>query len=253
MDKPCFESGDAGSYLRSVTLWHGTTKSAAERIVDQGFVPVGTAAIVGAIARDHGLAGADLLTTLRTAGRFVAIQDRRDDAVWFATSRAKANRWAQRAPEVRWEALWAVWWLNHGGYELIPCPWLDLDASGWHARQFFADPPAIIEVKVPINRVQDRYQKPLLSDALADVMKYFPELSVAHTIPVEWIVSYEIMPREVEFTAAAGILGLEISELTHRVNSGEIIPCRPPNAKYGSDSYWYLDEFLTLLPDPGCL
>jgi hypothetical protein len=95
--------------LRSVTLWHGTTKSAAERIVDQGFDPVDTVAIVGAVARDHGLAETDLLMTLKAVGRFVTVQDRRDDAVWFATSRANANKWAQRAPEVRWEALWAVW------------------------------------------------------------------------------------------------------------------------------------------------
>lgn len=212
-----------------------------------------TAAIVDAIAGDHGLAGADLLVMLRAASRFAVIQDSRDGAVWFATSHANANKWAHRAPEVRWEALWAVWWLNHGGYEVMPYPWLDLDASGWHARQFFADPPAIIEVKVPIDRVQNGYQKPLPLDAIADGKIDVPELSVAHTIPAEWVVGYEILPREVEFTAAAGILGLEIAELTRRVNSGQIIPCRPPHDKYGSDWYWHLDEFLALLPDPGCL
>jgi hypothetical protein len=56
----------AGFYLNSVTLWHGTTKSAAERIVDQGFDPADTAAIVGAVARDHGLAGTDLLMALKS-------------------------------------------------------------------------------------------------------------------------------------------------------------------------------------------
>ena len=243
----------AGFYLRSVTLWHGTTKSAAERIVDQGFDPVDTAAIVGAVARDHGLAETDLLMTLKAAGRFVAVQDRRDDAVWFATSRANANKWAQRAPEVRWEALWAVWWLNHGGFELLPYPWLDLEASGWHAHQFFTDPPAIIEVKVPINRVQDKYQEPLSPDVLADIEIDAPELSVSHPIPAEWIVGYEILPREIEFTAAAGILGLEIAELGRRVDSGDIIPCRRPQEEYGSDWYWHLDEFMTLLPEPECL
>jgi hypothetical protein len=139
-----------GVRLRTVTLWHGTTKSAAERIVDRGFEPMSMSAIVGGVALEHGLIESDLFETLKAAGRYAAHQPDRDDGVWFATSRVKVINWAQRATEARWEALWAVWWLTHGGYEQDPSPWLNADASGWHARQFFADPPAVVEVEVPV-------------------------------------------------------------------------------------------------------
>jgi hypothetical protein len=233
-----------------VTLWHGTTKSAAERIVDRGFEPISVSAMVGEVAQEHGVAESDLFETLKVANRFAAIQHRRDDAMWFATSRIKAINWAQRAPEARWEALWAVWWLTHGGYHHDPSPWLNVDASGWHARQFFADPPVVVEVNVPIGKVKNHLQTPLLSPELLDEIKLeVPELCVAHPVSLEWVVGYEVLPREVEFTAAAGILGLEIAELTRRVNAGVVTPPRQPREAYGCDWYWHLDEFLKLLPE----
>jgi hypothetical protein len=238
-----------GIHLKVWTLWHGTTKSAAERIAHQGFEPADIADIVGAVANDHGLAVEAVLDMMHAAGRFVVIQDRRNDATWFATSKDKAATWAQRAPEARWEALWAVWWLTHSGPELVPYPWLDPDAAGWHARQFFADPPAVIEVQVPIERLQDEHQAPLPTGmAAAQAWLDVPQISVAHPVPAEWIVGYEILPRHVEFTAAAGILRLDLDELGRRVDTGEIIPCRPPLQQYGHDWYWHLDEFLTLPP-----
>jgi hypothetical protein len=169
---------------------------------------------------------------------------------WFATSKNDAARWAQRAPEARCEALWAVWWLNNGGAELVPHPWLRPDASAWHARQFFADPPAIVEIRVPVDRLQDEYQVPLSPNLSAyAVQRGSPQLSVAYPVPAEWVVGYEILPRQVEFTAAAGILGLEIDELGRQVDTGAIIPCRPLRQQYGYDWYWHLDEILTLLPN----
>ena len=96
-------------------IWHGTTESAAEQIPDRGFERRSIASIVGAVATEHGLAEGDLFAMLKTAGRFAVIQHRSDDSVWFARSNVRAVDWAQRAPERRYEALWAVWWLTHGG------------------------------------------------------------------------------------------------------------------------------------------
>jgi hypothetical protein len=76
-----------------------------------------------------------------------------------------------------------------------------------------------------------------------------PELSIAHPVPQEWVAGYEVLPREVEFTAAAGILGIELAELEQRVNAGEVTSPRRPRRTFGYDWYWNLDEFLKLLPD----
>lgn len=228
-----------------MTLWHGTTESAAKRIADGGFERMDTVRIVSEVAVEHGLDPADVLSVLRTAGRFVVIQQGRDDAVWFATSKDKADRWAQRAPEARWEALWAAWWLQNGGYEQAPSPWMRSDAAAWHARQFFDDPPAVVEVRVPVDRVQG--QGPLSPvDVITRVQIGTPQLSVTHPIPAAWILGYEVLPRHVDFTPAAGLLQLDFDELTHLVDSGAAPPLRPPKQVWGEDWYWHLDEFLPL-------
>lgn len=100
---------------------------------------------------------------------------------------------------------------------------------------------------MPVDRFQGERQRPLPPGvAAAQARLEVPQVSVAHPVPAEWVVGYEILPRHVEFTAAAGILGLDLDELGRRVDAGEVIPCRPPLEQFGHDWYWHLDEFLTL-------
>src|SRR5215471_10040283 len=139
--------------METVALWHGTTVSAAELIAAGGFAQSDTVSVVKATALGCSADPVGVLTTLQTAHRFVLIQERRDDAIWFATSKEAAAKWAQRAPEARWEALWGIWWLENGGYSAMPAPWGDTAAASWHASHFFADPPAVLQVSVPVSRL----------------------------------------------------------------------------------------------------
>ncbi len=204
--------------------------------------------MIGEVACEHAVSVTELLEVLRAAGRFVVIQDGRDNAAWFAASKDRAAAWAQRAPEVRWEALWGVWWLTHGGMEANPVPWTDPVAAGWHESQFFADPPAVIQVRVPADRLQDRSQQPLSPERAHRFLEVgAAELSVAAPAPAGWVVGYEVLPRKVSFTAAAGLLGLTSEDLTRRVNEGEISGLRRPERPLG-DWYWHLDEFAAFAP-----
>ena len=92
--------------MKTVTLWHGTTESAAKQIAADGFKPTDTASLVALTAAACGADPAAVVAALRAANRFVQIQDGRDNAAWFASDKERAVRWAQRAPEARWEALW---------------------------------------------------------------------------------------------------------------------------------------------------
>jgi hypothetical protein len=229
--------------MKTVTLWHGTTESAAKTIAVGGFKSADTAALVRLTAVECGADPAGAAAALRDGHRLVLVQDGRDDAVWFATDRVRAARWAQRAPEAKWEALWGVWWHSHGGYDALPAPWDDPAAAAWHAERFFTDPPAVLKVTVQLSRIQDRYQSPLPAARAAIFASRAAEVSVAYPVPAEWVVDYEVVPRQIDFVAAAGLLGLTITELTRRVDAGEIIKCKPPTAPLDS-WYWELDDLL---------
>lgn len=231
-----------------VTLWHGTTVSAAKLIAAEGFARADTVSVVKATAVGCGVDPAGLLTTLQAAHRFVLIQDRRDDAVWFATSKKAADKWAQRAPEARWEALWGVWWLTHGGYDASPTPWGDTSAAAWHASHFFADAPAVLQVRVPVSRLQDRYKAEVPVHRAAEFVKHASEVSVTYPVPAEWIVGCEVTPRRVDFVAAAGLLGLTTIELAQRADAGEMAACKPPDVPGLGSWYWDLNDLLPYLP-----
>lgn len=233
--------------MLALKLWHGTTMSSAERIRERGFEPADTAAIVRDAARAHRMPAAPVLDMLAVTGRYVAVQDNRDASVWFATTSQDAVTWAQRAPEARWEALWAVWQIQHGGFDTVPAPWADPVASAWHLWQFRMDPPAVVEVRVPADRVQDRYRQPLPPEVLAEGAEIgLREISVSHPIPADWVVGYEVLPRDVSLTAAAGLLGLTADELRAQVLAGLFPAYRSPR-RLLHEPYWELDEFLEFL------
>lgn len=228
-----------------VTLWHGTTVSAAERITTDAFCTLDVAEVIDATAEEFGVGSAEVLDTLRRMRRFAVIQDERNRSAWFAVTPEKAARWAQRAPEARWEALWAIWVIRSGTDPTSAIPWTDTLAAGWHERQLWPDPPAVVEVRVPADRLQDEHQR-VIGDLDSFVRLYsegaWPEVSVSHPLPSDWVVGYQTFDRTVEFTAAAGILGMTIEELSNAVRTNVIAMPRP-SAQPFDDWYWTLDEF----------
>jgi hypothetical protein len=230
--------------VEKVTLWHGTTQSAAQAIAAGGFRRTGTAHVVEATAVECGTDPAAALSALRAAHRFAVVQERRDDAVWFATSRERAGRWSQRSPEGRWEALWGAWWAAHGSYEAMPAPWADPAAAAWHARHFWGDAPAVVQVSIPASRLQDRYKDPLPDEQAAEFAGVAAEVSVAYLVPAEWVAGYEVTPRRIDFAVAAGLLGVTTDELGRRVDAGEIAGCQPPEWPGLGSWYWELTDLL---------
>jgi hypothetical protein len=137
-----------------------------------------------------------------------------------------------------------VWWAEHGGPDKGPYPWKDPQAAAWHTRHFFADPPTVIEVRVPKERILHRYRKPLqwaAVDGLLSKGKGLPEVAVELPVPPDWVCGYQVVARRVDFEAACVLLGLTIEELTAKVDSDAIVRCRPPEIS-GESWYWHFDE-----------
>jgi hypothetical protein len=82
----------------------------------------------------------------------------------------------------------------------------------------------VVEVRVPISRIQDRFQAALPAHEAMGFANNAAEVSVTYPVPAEWVVDCRVVPRRVEFTAAAGLLGLTTNELSRRVDADEIVP-----------------------------
>src|SRR5882762_5355799 len=100
------------SCLETAALFHATTASAAKDILARGWRAINPRVIVDGVADDCGEQGAAVWQDLTEWSRFVT-QPGREGWVSFATTFESAARWAQRAPEAKWEALWAIWRLRH--------------------------------------------------------------------------------------------------------------------------------------------
>lgn len=228
--------------MQSVRLWHGATASRAEQIATEGFhKPDGTAMVVS-VAREFSVDDEVVLRWLEDRGRFISIQERRDDSAWFAATHGAAVRWAQRAPEARWEALWAVWCIREDRPDEW-CPWNDPKAAAWHLRQFFGDEPAVVELEVPVGRLRDNCQQPLPREKRNDYLELISdgllaEVSVATPIPAEWVVGYTKVERRIGFTAAAGLFCRSTEELAAMVDREHLPSPRKPERPEMEDWYW---------------
>ena len=99
--------------LYMLTLYHGTTLAAARQILKTGWTVQPPEEHVLSVAREYGKESSALMQNLSERHRSATTPTRGSWAS-FALNEAVAERsWAQRAPEVRWEALWAIWRLDH--------------------------------------------------------------------------------------------------------------------------------------------
>ncbi|WP_280361457.1 hypothetical protein [Nocardia wallacei] len=229
-----------------VTLWHGTTLDRAQCIQDDGFRPLDLLSELQTIADRYDVTTDALQKTLADHGRFAAIQHVRADLVWLATSSDAAERWASRAPEIRWEALWAVWWITNDPDDLTP--WRSPAAAAWHVRQLFGSQPVVMEIEVPVQHVLESTGNALSpAEVQTRIRINSPELSIRPPGEISWIKQVQPTRRPIDFTAVAGLLGISVDDLEDEVRAGGIPEPQPPVMPLG-DWIWFEDELADFVP-----
>jgi len=236
---------DEGGALEMIDLYHGTTEAAAVRIVSAGFATLPPLrSVLENFCVSYVVSVDAVIDQLAQMNRFLVVQTERSEGVWFATTRTAGLRWADRAPEWRWEALWAVWMLRHGQSKLESTPdysWcLDPAASAWHLAQRWQDLPAVIRVEVEPNALADRDRSLVGSSSWEST----PEVRIRFADLPTKTSDIEVGERRVEFTDACGFLHLSIEELTELVTSGEV-PWPEPARDIGEDAWWSASSFVT--------
>lgn len=254
-------------------LYHGTTLAAAKRILNEGWTVQPPEEHIGSIARDYGKEPAALLEFLRETNRFATTPTRGNWAS-FGLNRAIAVRsWAQRAPEVRWEALWAIWRLDHPeipieietmsrGDQVKQVEVLPRTGEAWVFQQMHQDPLAVItltlsyEMLIGFGAKTDGFEhKPLppvrvLSGqggpqppGVAIPCPFKPPGSRLTLHPIDHIVRWRVF---------ADVLGLSDEEFQRRDRLGEFGPHTsdgvPPSSRDEEQPWWTLSAVQHHLP-----
>jgi hypothetical protein len=219
----------------TVTLFHGTTAEAATAIAVQGLLSVSPAITIRSVAAEYDVEELDIHRVLRVLNQFVAVQDDRDKYVWLSATPEKAASWAQRAPESRWEALRAVWFLIHRDqsvYEAFDSAW-DADRFSpeyralqarvfaefrgeglfhtedferWRFGQYASVEPAVVAIDVP------KSQLPNNGSGLIVAGRSVPEVAVTPPVPHEWVGETIFPGRWVGRRLAIALLGVSDEE-----------------------------------------
>ena len=184
--------------LRSkrVQLFHGTTKSAADRIAREGWQPSDPAHLVDQTTAAHDESREAVWGDLQHRSRFVTHPGRK---AWvsFATSSDRAARWAQRAPEAKWETLWAIWRLRNPEHA---DNWTtNKDGGIWVFEQMIDDPLVVITADIPVTELYeggfDSWREAPLSQGKLDLLADLPDVRVKCPAPSAWITSIKIIAR----------------------------------------------------------
>lgn len=97
-------------------FFHGTTLEAADQIRVGGWQARDLPGMVGELATKHEVPVPDVIDDLRRYNRFMLMEKDRGQVASLAPDyESAAGSWAQRAPEVEWDALWAIWRIKHSG------------------------------------------------------------------------------------------------------------------------------------------
>ena len=121
-------------------LYHGTTLNRAKRIQLEGFQSLGSDELLEEISFLHSIPIGELRIMLQD--RF-AMADNRDGLVCFTEDFGQASSYAQRAPEIQWEALTQIYRKCHD----LGREWnLSDELHWWVTKQMMNDPPVVIEI-----------------------------------------------------------------------------------------------------------
>jgi hypothetical protein len=138
-----------------VVLHHGTTVQAASSIIREGWKLVDPTDTIKRVAAAHEVSPVDIVQDLEKNHRFVPGVGR-EGTVSFAPNRGDAEHaWAQRAPEVELESLYAVHRIKHTGFD-DDLVWLsDLTGHAWVWDQMRADQLAVVSYETCYDEMAD--------------------------------------------------------------------------------------------------
>ena len=164
-------------------IYHGTTLSRAIRIQSEGFQFQGMDEILQDISFHHSFPIEELRAILKF--RF-AMTDERDGFVCFTDDFQQASSYAQRAPEIQWEALTQIYRQRHN----LGADWnLSNELHWWVTKQMMHDPPVVIEIKTDSKKM---YRGGLLSDEYRHPTP-FHEMSIIKIHPISRWVDFDLL------------------------------------------------------------
>lgn len=226
-------------------LFHGTTLDAAEQIRAEGWRVRDLAGMVGELATRHEVPVADLIADLHRYNRFMLIEKDRGQVASFTPDiETAAGSWAQRAPEVEWDALWAIWRIKHSG-ETEMYHWnLDVPGHAWVLEQMAHQKLAVVEVALTVDELFELgarvggFARGQLTPELLPLLPGLPEVS----LPLPFRPSSEViihqLQRRVGWDVYAHWLGLTREEFIAHENAGRFGPAG--EGKFAMSPWWPL-------------
>jgi hypothetical protein len=233
-------------------LFHGTTLQAAQQIRAEGWGARDLTGMVGELATRHEVPVADVIDDLRRYNRFMLIEKNRGQVASLTLDyETAAGSWAQRAPEVEWDALWAIWRIKHSGKTEMYHWNLDVPGHAWVLEQMAHQKLAVVEVALTVDelfelgaRVGGFAHGPLTPE----LVPLLPGLSEV-TLPLPFQPSIEVilhqLERRVGWDVFAHWLGLTSEEFIAHDDAGRFGPAG--KGEFAVRPWWPLSAVDTVL------
>ena len=166
---------------RPVTLFHGTTRSAAARIIGEGWEQRPALVIIEQVAAEWHVDAATLQENIRDYAGFGLFRGRGAVVSFDTDPIATAHSWAQRSPEARWEALSAVWRLRNP--QLAETWNTEPQWRAWVHQQMSSDLPAVIRWTTTYEELVVLGARPGGFRRSADLAAVFDDLAMEIEVP----------------------------------------------------------------------
>lgn len=191
--------------MTHVRLFHGTTAKAAKLIREQGFRPRDVRATVELIARENDKTVDELWDDLKRMCRFVTMRQP-GDRVFLIDDFSTAQSYASRGSEAEWEALWAVYRLNHPS---LGAAWNgSQEGHWWVMKHRLNDVPVVLTCEVPVALLEPKRGR-------EETVKLPAKgIQIVEERPQSWLIDRRLLgfvsglaAEELDSTIAAGVWG----------------------------------------------
>jgi hypothetical protein len=213
---------------RTLPLFHGTTVTAAQRIVEQGFVHLDPQTVVAEVAKTHDLEVDQLWKVIADEPQFYLDgAERTGDTSFTPGFDAAAHSWAQRAPESRREALWAAWLLTNPDH--VEPFHLNVDGQVWVLAHLIDDQPAVIRIDVTMEELVEWEGMAVVGGRRLPLAPFLqqrfgpPEIAFPHELafpPND--ITVTPVERHVELDVYASLLGVDMAGFVELDKAGAL-------------------------------